>query len=539
TRAFCPLILETESRRIQRGKGNRGSIPTSDETRVRLDLIHCQRHNQQRTAAFAILSLFVNPKDFMYEFAVTPAVTQIRRRGVEIAEVAAGSLGAELELESGDRVMSVNGRAVCDYLDFRFQTAGETEMVVDVLKPSGEHWELNIERDEAEDFGLSFEQIVPRQCANECLFCFCKGNPETARPSLFVRDEDVRLSFLYGNYTTLTSITDEEMRRVVEQRLTPQYVSVHATDLEVRAYLLGIDKQRADISGKMRQMLDAGIEIHAQVVLCPTINDGEILRKTIADLAELHPRVSSVAIVPLGLTRYLNDARLTPVTPEFCRQAIREVTGIQRDLRAKLGTTFAFLGDEIYLRAGRAVPSRKHYGDYPQIEDGIGMVRSFENEFSALRRRLERRARAAGGSLGRSPSELFGTILTGTLFAPVLRRQVERLNVRLGTRLHVAAVENDYFGGDVSVAGLLTGGDFAAARERVRGDFVIMPRVALKSDEAIMLDGMRLEDLQSQFEVPLYAFDFAGFAEMLENITRERVPARQPQTQQPAVRVSG
>ena len=358
----------------------------------------------------------------MYEFAVTPAVTQIRRRGVEIAEVAAGSLGAELELEPGDRVMSVNGRAVRDYLDFRFQTAGETEMVVDVRKPSGEHWELNIERDEAEDFGLSFEQIVPRQCANECLFCFCKGNPETARPSLFVRDEDVRLSFLYGNYTTLTSITDDEMRRVVEQRLTPQYVSVHATDLDVRAYLLGIDKERADISGKMRQMLDAGIEIHAQVVLCPTINDGEVLRKTIADLAELHPRVSSVAIVPLGLTRYLNDPRLTPVTPEFCRRTIREVTRIQSDLRARLGTTFAFLGDEIYLRAGRAVPSRKHYGDYPQIEDGIGMVRSFENEFSALQRRLERRARAVGGPLGRAPSQLFGTILTGTLFAPVLRR---------------------------------------------------------------------------------------------------------------------
>ena len=465
----------------------------------------------------------------MYEFAVTPAVTQIRRRGVEISEVVAGSLGAELELEPGDRVMSVNGRAVRDYLDFRFQTAGETEMVVDVRKPSGEHWELNIERDEAEDFGLSFEQIVPRQCANECLFCFCKGNPETARPSLFVRDEDVRLSFLYGNYTTLTSITDDEMRRVVEQRLTPQYVSVHATDLEVRAYLLGIDKERADISGKIRQMLDAGIEIHAQVVLCPTINDGEVLRKTIADLAELHPGVSSVAIVPLGLTRYLNDPRLTPVTPEFCRRTIREVTKIQSDLRARLGTTFAFLGDEIYLRAGRAVPSRKHYGDYPQNEDGIGMVRSFENEFSALQRRLERHARAVGEPLGRAPSELFGTILTGTLFAPVLRRQVESVNVRFGTRLHVAAVENDYFGGDVSVAGLLTGGDFAAARERVRGDFVIMPRVALKSDEPIMLDGMRLEDLQRQFEVPLYAFDFAGLAEMLESISSKRVRVRAPQ----------
>ena len=465
----------------------------------------------------------------MYEFAVTPAVTQIRRRGVEISEVVAGSLGAELELEPGDRVMSVNGRAVRDYLDFRFQTAGETEMVVDVRKPSGEHWELNIERDEAEDFGLSFEQIVPRQCANECLFCFCKGNPETARPSLFVRDEDVRLSFLYGNYTTLTSITDDEMRRVVEQRLTPQYVSVHATDLDVRAYLLGIDKERADISGKIRQMLDAGIEIHAQVVLCPAINDGEVLRKTISDLAELHPRVSSVAIVPLGLTRYLNDPRLTPVTPEFCRRTIRDVTKIQSDLRARLGTTFAFLGDEIYLRAGRAVPSRQHYGDYPQIEDGIGMVRSFENEFSSLQRKLERGGRAVNGPLDRAPSQLFGTILTGTLFAPVLRRLVERVNVRFGTRLHVAAVENDYFGGDVSVAGLLTGGDFAAARERVRGDFVIMPRVALKSDEPIMLDGMRLEDLQRQFEVPLYAFDFAGLAEMLESISSKRVPAREPQ----------
>jgi putative radical SAM enzyme (TIGR03279 family) len=444
----------------------------------------------------------------MYEFAVTPAVTQIRRRGVEISDVSIGSLGAELELEPGDRVMSVNGRAVRDYLDFRFQTAGETEMVVDVRKPSGEHWELNIERDEAEDFGLSFEQIVPRQCANECLFCFCKGNPETARPSLFVRDEDVRLSFLYGNYTTLTSITEDEMRRVVEQRLTPQYVSVHATDLDVRAYLLGIDKERADISGKMRQMLDAGIEIHAQVVLCPTINDGEILRRTIGDLAELHPRVSSVAIVPLGLTRYLNDPRLTPVTPEFCRRTIREVTRIQRDLRARLGTTFAFLGDEIYLRAGHAVPGGRHYGDYPQIEDGIGMVRSFENEFNALMHRL---ARTAGAQ-----STLHGTIMTGTLFAQTLGRLVERLNEKFGTRLHVVAVENDYFGGDVSVAGLLTGGDFAAARNRVVGDFAIIPRVALKSDEPIMLDGVRFEELQKQFEVPLHAVDFAGLADMLE-----------------------
>lgn len=450
----------------------------------------------------------------MYEFAVTPAVTNIRRRGVEISEVSPGTIGAELELERGDRIMRVNGRVVRDYLDFRFQTAGETELTIDVRKSSGEDWELNIERDEAEDLGISFEQIVPRQCANECLFCFCKGNPETARPSLFVRDEDVRLSFLYGNYTTLTSITEDEMSRVIEQRLTPQYVSVHATDLDVRAYLLGVDKQRADISGKMQRLMEAGIEIHAQVVLCPKINDGEILRRTINDLAALYPKVTSIAIVPLGLTRYLDDPRLTPVTPDFCRETIREVSAIQKDLRARLGTTFAFLGDEIYLKAGRAIPSRQHYGSYPQIEDGIGMVRSFQNQFDSWMRRLER----AGGSAARpSAKPLSGTIMTGTLFAPVLAKLIGKINQRLGTDVRVVGVSNEYFGGDVSVAGLLTGGDFVAARGQVSGDFVIIPKAALKSDEPVMLDGMRFPELCEKFDVPVYAHDLKDLVSLIAN----------------------
>jgi len=305
-------------------------------------------------------------------------------------------------------------------------------------------------------------------------------------------------------------IPDDVLRRVIEQRLTPQYVSVHATDLDVRAYLLGVDKERADISAKMKRMLDADIEIHAQVVLCPEINDGEILRRTIYDLAELHPRVRSVAIVPLGLTRYLNDERLTPVTPEFCRRTIREVGEIQKELRSRLGTTFAFLGDEIYLRAGCSVPDQKHYGDYPQIEDGIGMVRTFENNFNSLLRKLARRPPA-------NAAKVKGTILTGTLFAAPLRKQMERLNRKLGTHLNIVAVENDYFGGDVSVAGLLTGGDFVAARAKVAGDFAIIPRVALKSDEPVMLDGMRFEELQKQLDVPLYAFDFQEFAAAIES----------------------
>jgi len=444
----------------------------------------------------------------MYEFAVAPAVTGIRRRGVEIAEVSPESLGFELELEPGDRILKVNGRSVRDYLDFRFQTAGETELVLDVRKTTGEDWELQIERGEGEDFGLSFEQIVPRQCANECIFCFCNGNPVDARPSLFIKDEDVRLSFLYGNYTTLTSITEQEMRRIVEQRLSPQYVSVHATDLDVRAYLLGIDKKRADIAPKLTRLLDAGIEIHAQVVLCPGINDGAILRKTIADLAAEYPRVTSVAIVPLGLTRYNTDPRLTAVTPDFCRKTIAEISAIQADLRKRLGTTFAFLGDEIYLRGGRAVPSRSHYGDYPQIEDGIGMVRSFNNEFSALLKSLERRPLA-------QPAKLRGTVLTGTLFAPVFKTLIDKINLRFGTRLTVEGVENNYFGGDVSVAGLLTGSDLVSARNQISGDFVIIPKSTLKSDEEIMLDGMKLEELTAKLGLLVYPLDLKSFAQFL------------------------
>jgi putative radical SAM enzyme (TIGR03279 family) len=444
----------------------------------------------------------------MYEFAVAPAVASIRRRGVEISEVDPLSLGAELELEPGDRILKVNGRVVRDYLDFRFQTAGETELAIEVRKGSGEDWELQVERAESEDFGLSFEQIVPRQCANECIFCFCKGNPADARPSLFIRDEDVRLSFLYGNYTTLTSITEDEMRRIIEQRLSPQYVSVHATDLDVRAHLLGVRRERADITSKLKQLLDAGIEIHAQVVLCPNINDGEVLKRTVEDLAPDYPRIKSVAIVPLGLTRYNTDERLTPVTPEFCRKTIQEIGLVQRDLRKRLGTTFAYLGDEIYLKAGQSIPSRRHYGDYPQIEDGIGMVRAFKSEFDRLVKGLERRPL-------KQPETLHGTVLTGTLFAAALRESIESLNTRLGIRLHVQEVQNNYFGGDVSVAGLLTGGDMVAARNCIQGDFVVIPKSVLKSDEEIMLDGMTLDTLRAQIKLPIQAVDLKSFATFL------------------------
>ena len=474
----------------------------------------------------------------MYEFAVTPAITQLRRPGVLITEVSPGSLAEELELEPDDRIVRVNGRIVRDYLDFRFQTAGETELTLLVKKPNGESWELEIEREEGEDFGLMFEQIVPRQCANECLFCFCKGNPEDARPSLFVRDEDIRLSFLYGNYTTLSSITDDEMKRIIEQRLSPQYVSVHATDLKTRAYLLGVDEKRADISDKLKTLLDNDIELHAQVVLCPTINDGAILEKTLRDLAANYPKVVSTAVVPVALTRYNTDERLTKVTPEFCRQTIKDVEKLQKEFRQTLGVTFAFLGDEIYLKAGLPIPSRRHYGNYPQIEDGVGMIRSFLNSFERLLKKVHRKDAEtqsfAAGLITKNvrthelaitpknpksqipnPKSLNGTILTGEMFAPIFREQVEKLNSVIGSKLRVLAVPNNYFGGDVAVAGLLTGKDYLAIRDKIEGDFVIIPKHTIKSDEPILLDGMTFEALQAEFSVPILPQDIDDFRQML------------------------
>ena len=507
----------------------------------------------------------------MYEFAVTPAVTQLRRPGVIITEVSPDSLAAELELAPNDRIIRVNGRTVRDYLDFRFQTAGETELTFKVKKPNGETLEIEFDRDEGEDFGLNFEQIVPRQCANECIFCFCKGNPEDARPSLFVRDEDIRLSFLYGNYTTLSSITDDEMKRIIEQRLSPQYVSVHATDLKTRAYLLGVDESRADISGKLKTLLDNDIELHAQVVLCPTINDGPQLEKTLRDLAAHYPKVVSTAVVPVALTRYNTDERLTRVTPEFCRRTIKEVEKLQKEFRKTLGVTFAFLGDEIYVKAGMDVPSRRHYGNYPQIEDGVGMIRSFLNAFEKMFQRRDAETQSISGNLrdiagsrSSSPpyeggvaaplgrrggslvsgkfdprtheaamvpqrfenlnfqlpvdaggSAMFGTILTGEMFAPILTEQIEKYNRLTGARLNVLAVPNTYFGGDVSVAGLLTAQDLLAVRDQVAGDFVIIPTSTIKSDEPIFLDGMSYDVLKQKFGVPIYDLDTPGLIKFL------------------------
>jgi putative radical SAM enzyme (TIGR03279 family) len=432
-------------------------------------------------------------------------------KGIKIIEVEPDSLAAEFELEAGDRVWTINGKRVRDALDFKFLTAGEEDLTLEVIKADGEEWQLEVDKDESERWGIEFEPMMPRQCGNDCIFCFIQQNPEGSRQSLWVRDEDIRFSFMYGNYSTLTTVSKAEVQRVIEQRLSPQYVSVHATDLELRAYLLGIEK-KIDVIAQMKHFIDHGIEIHAQVVLCPTLNDGQQLVKTIYDLAQLHPGIVSTAIVPLGITdkhKYRN--RLVAVTDEFCGEIIDLVTPIQNDLKKKLGTVFAFLGDEFYIRAGRKIPPKSHYrivrasaddDAYPQIEDGVGMVRQFFDSQAKRMKQLAKMRENGDFSLAKA-RKVYGTLATGLVFYPMLKEAVEEMNEVFGTRLHVAPVNNIFFGEGVTVAGLLSGVDFLNSRDKFRGEFLMLPPHCYREHDLKFLDGMNVGELAGELALPI------------------------------------
>lgn len=424
---------------------------------------------------------------------IYPIAELKRRRGVTVTAVDEGGAGEAIGLVPGDRITVINGNKVRDYLDFQFYSGGEDYLELEVIRTTGKTERFEVELEEGEIWGLDFEQFAPRQCGNECLFCFCEQNPEDARPSLFFRDEDIRLSFLHGNYTTMTTLTDDEFNRIVEQRLSPQYVSVHATDPEVRRHLLG-RKKADDILGTMKRLLAHDIELHAQIVLCPKINDGEVLKQTVHELAGLHGQgVTSVAIVPLGLTKHHKKRHLlTPTTDEWEAEIIELVTPWQKEFRKQLGTTFAFLGDEFYIRAGKPLPGPAHYGPYPQIEDGVGMVRRFQDTF----RKTVKKYKAKPELL---PKKFpVTTVATGSLFASNLKALADELNATFGTKLHAVGITNEYFGPEVNVAGLVTGSDIYLARESFKGKRLLIPSEMVMGENRIFLDNMTLAELSNK-----------------------------------------
>jgi putative radical SAM enzyme (TIGR03279 family) len=420
-------------------------------------------------------------KKAVHEYREAPAHRSGEAQRVRVLSVEPGSLAERIGLNAGDEIHEINGKPLLDVIDFQFNAAtiGRRTTI------TTQERKITFVRREWESFGLEFEAIEPLTCKNQCVFCFVHQNPKNVRRSLHIKDEDYRLSFLFGNYLTLTNVDETEMQRIIEQRLSPLYISVHATEPELRTVMLG-NSEYDGVMEKITRLTDAGIQLHCQVVLCPGLNDGIHLDRTIEDLLKFHPGVSSLAIVPVGLTDHRkNLPELRPFTPDYARELIAHITPVQRKLKRRIGTPFAFLGDEIYIMAGQELPPSSHYSDFPQIENGVGMVRTFLTQFNAaLRKKPTGRAR--------------GTVCTGKVFYPYLKDCVDRL----GMDLRTVAVESKFWGSGIGVAGLLTGSDFIAAlKGRVYGDFVVLPSESMVGDDYLFLDDLTLKDVERELGV--------------------------------------
>ena len=425
--------------------------------------------------------------------------------GLVIAHVEPDSLAAELGLQPGDVLLSIDGKRVSDTLDYRFRIS-EPEVEVTIQRDD-QIWTFTVKKEPYDLLGVDFQNDLADKihtCNNKCVFCFIHQMPKGMRRSLYVKDDDFRLSFLHGNYVTLTNLTEEELERIVEQKLTPMYVSVHATDPELRGRLLG-KREAVPILPILDRLHDGGVDVHAQIVLCPGWNDGDALRQTLSDLARLHPALTgkragtlSVAIVPVGLTKFRrNLPPLSPPDRPYAQRFIREVRAMEHHFQKGLGTRFAFLSDEWFFLAGQPIPGRYYYEDFPQLDDGVGTVRLFLERAYAVARRLP----------AALPRPVRATLVTGELPAAVIGRFAQTLQRVQGVELNVCVVKNHFFGGTVNVAGLITAQDVAAALARFpTHPTVILPTVCLR-DGFLFLDDVTLTQLQSETGLAMLAVE--------------------------------
>ena len=440
-----------------------------------------------------------------------------------IDAVRAGSIAADLGLLPGDRLVSIDGRALRDAVDVQFYGAEDT-IALDVMRGT-QLLQFAVEKHPDEDLGIGFQDPAfdgIRICNNSCFFCFLKGNPKGMRKTLYVKDDDYRLSFYHGNFVTLTNLTDDDWLRLEEQRLSPINVSVHATEVELRRYMLG-NKMAPDICEQLRRLGAMGIQANTQVVLCPGVNDGAALERTMEDLSSLYPAVQTISVVPVGATmtaeerivRGAHSSEIEGCTPEFARQIIAQVTPYQRRFRKEHGHTLIYLADEYYLTAGVELPGAAHYDGFAQYENGIGMTRSLIDDWRKARRgRAGIRLGAQGlvRDMAR-PSERAPrtqanfsriSIVSGTLIAPSLSTLGAEFAALTGTLVSVHAIENTFFGSRVNVSGLLTAGDIERQlRGADIGDLVVMPRYALDYTGARFLDDRTPTQLQDALGVPI------------------------------------
>lgn len=421
--------------------------------------------------------------------------------GGEIATVT--GVARDAGLLPGDRLLAANGRPLRDVIDFRFYADGPRATFL--VRRGEVEWTVALRRPPGSDWGIEFVQPIfdrIRLCTNRCPFCFLDQLPHGLRSSLYLRDDDYRLSFLYGNFVTLTNLRPEDWERLAEQRLSPLYVSVHATEPELRRLLLG-RRNLPDIREQLARLGRLGITVHAQVVLCPGVNDGVHLERTIKDLAGLFPAVRSVALVPVGLTRFRRPAQpglegvafsLRPYTPAEADALLHWAAPYRRAFRKRWGCTFLYPADEFYLLAGRPVPPARRYDGFPQVENGVGLVRLLLDNWTRLRRRL--------------PQERFRprrlTLACGTLIAPLLSRLAGEFSVlQEGLSIEVLPVENITFGPTVTISGLLTGEALRAGLRKARGEILFLPQAAF-DERGRTLDEVSLKALEQELGRPIF-----------------------------------
>ena len=422
-----------------------------------------------------------------------------------VAAVLQGSVGEELGIEKGDVLVTVNGEPVEDVFDWRALIAEESFVLL-IRKPSGEEWEIEVELDEDEEMGLVFENDLMsnyRSCSNRCIFCFIDQMPKGLRKTLYFKDDDSRLSFLQGNYITLTNMRDKEIQRIIRYRMEPMNISVHTTDPALRVRMLG-NRRAGEVLRYLEELYEAGITMNGQIVLCKGWNDGEALDRTLQDLLRYAPVMQSVSVVPVGLTKYREGlTELEPFTKEDAGKVILQVEAVQKEALRKCGLHFVHASDEFYITAGRDFPEEKEYDGYPQLYNGVGMARLLLTEALEEVHRLRKD--------GTKRKRVFAT---GMAAAPLLRKVRAMVDEKFpGHDNDVRAIRNDFFGEHVTVAGLVTGQDLLKQLDGLDPESTLfLPNCMLRSGEEVFLDDVTRTQLEKTLGVRTVILQGGGAA---------------------------
>jgi len=434
------------------------------------------------------------------------------RNNINIKDVEKDSIADELGVQKGDKLISINGEEVNDILEYKYLVSDEF-LVLEVEKADGEIWELEIEKEYDEDLGLVFEGIIdkPKSCHNKCIFCFIDQLPKGMRKTLYFKDDDTRLSFLQGNFLSLTNINEKDIEKIIRFRISPINISIHTTNMELRKKMLN-NKKADKLLDYMEKLKRGNIEMKGQIVLCPEINDGRNLDKTIHDLFHYFPQLCCIAVVPVGLTKYREGLYpLKQYDKKMAADVIDQVEAIQEYYLEKAGTRFVFLSDEFYLLAGREIQPYDNYENFPQIENGVGIVALFNKEIEDSIKNIQK------------PIEELtdGTLITGEYAAPIIEKACKMIMNKLpGLKLNVIGIKNEFFGTSIKVSGLVTGRDIVSQlKGRTFSKNLFIPENMLRREEPTFLDDSTVKDIEEELGVNIIICKQDG-SDLVQNVIK-------------------